>query len=342
MQAVMVDAFLLPGAGCVLRVPFSGCRAAEQLLTFAFRECCRNASASTAAADAVASSLAGAATTQHVGSAKSRSAALQLRSLSANFIQSAAVLQPLASCSTLTNLHLVEVPCRAVTGPFCSALGTLRSLKRLHFSTALPTTLEEPTSLPRCFASAVQHLQQLTQLQVLQCKVPQAVLPLLPAKLEVLILAVAHEAEPPAVLDLQQLHNLQELHIDVPGGVAQGSMLPAATTSLSLLGPAEALEGLPNLRRLSLHRPAGCMPMLRSLAARSSVQQLAVGLWACPVAQMPQVFDSLSAATQLTALQLYQQHMDGDVDAIPLPLGGLQLHKYLSKLRALQDLQVSG
>jgi hypothetical protein len=324
-----------------LSTPFLfACRAAEQLLTFAFRECCRNACASTAAADAGASIPEGAATTQHAGSTEGRSAALQLRSLSANFIQSAAALQPLASGSTLTNLHLVSVPCRAITANFCAALGALRSLKGLHFATSPDS--DEHARLPGCFGTAVQHLQQLVRLQMVHCKVPLEVLPLLPAKLVVLILAVAHQVEPPAVLDLQQLHSLQELHIDVPGGVAQGSLFPAAITGLSLLGPSEALEGLPNLRRLSLHRPARCMPLLRSLVARSSVQQLALGLWFCPVMQMPQVFDSLSAATQITELLLYQQHADGDCsDATPQSLGGLQLHQYLSKLRTLQDLQVS-
>ncbi len=53
-----------------------------------------------------------------------------------------------------------------------------------------------------------------------------------------------------------------------------------------------------------------------------------------------QVLDSLAAATQLTELTLYRKDVEGDLETESLPLGGLQLQPYLSKLRALQDLRV--
>ena len=75
---------------------------------------------------------------------------LRLRSFTSDYVHSPAALHSLATCSTLTALELLDVPRQRFTAAFCSAIGQLRSLRKLWCSASMGG--------PSCALAALQQL----------------------------------------------------------------------------------------------------------------------------------------------------------------------------------------
>jgi hypothetical protein len=257
-------------------------------------------------------------------------AALQLKSLTLG-LWAPAVLRPLAAVSTLTSLRLGgDVRCELAS---CAALGQLTSLKRLRCYALSGSSDEVKFSL----ASAMGQLQRLSSLE-LGCSLPVDALQRLPAQLRLLDISTAR-AGAPSALRLQHLTSLQQLSIKVPGGIAAAAQWPPALTSLTIVGAAEALAGLPVLKRLKLHNPSDCWPILQQLSGLSSVQDLGLRLEDCPEHELPSVFESVAAATQLVRLMLMGDE-EVPYDETRLDLHGLEVSSHLTQLTRLQKLRL--
>jgi hypothetical protein len=164
----------------------------------------------------------------------------------------------------------VRVPRERFTAAFCSAIGQLRSLRKLKCFAAAPGG---PFIYPSSFAAAVGQLTQLEELEARE-RLPLASLPQLPASLTKAWFDVDHTSSSPAHINIGHLSELHSLDLSMLGRISAQSQLPASLTALTLIGAADAIPGLGQLQLLDLYRPAACLPLMRRIRQLPSLKRV--------------------------------------------------------------------
>lgn len=233
-----------------------------------------------------------------------------------------------------------HVPQQHLTSAFVNALGSLTSLTWLWFSQA-----SARTALPAGFVATLGRLTRLQTLRLAHAGLHAASLPLLPASLTELCsvwLPAKHAAGSAADIALIHIRRLRHFKLNVPAGLSTASQLPAGLHQLTLMGPAEAVGGLQQLRWLELTQPQHALPLLARLRELPQLQGLKAKLGDCQPDEVGAVVAAIAAATRLTRLQLYSTDasQEEDEDNV-IDCAGQMLHRHLRQLRKLRVLHLS-
>jgi hypothetical protein len=157
-------------------------------------------------------------------------------------------------------------------------------------------------------------------------------------------------AAQPDTASLQHLSRLCTLRADT---LPPGAVLPSSLTHLSFCAQAHNFEGGAGLRALSLSGASTSTQLWEQLPSLTQLHALTVDrLASCSPGALQECFASVAAATQLRSLALAPKALSRKgwdpkdlvrQSTLPAcPLGGLQLHQHLQKLRALESLRMAG
>lgn len=187
--------------------------------------------------------------------------------------------------------------------------------------------------------AALGRLTRLRTLRIGNAGLHWASLPLLPASLKELWLPAEHAAGGAADIALSHIRRLRHLKLYIPAGLSAASQLPAGLHQLTLIGPAEAVGGLQQLRWLELTQPQHALLLLARLRELPQLQGLEARLGDCQPDEVGAVVAAI-AATRLTRLQLYSTD-PGRRRGSCHRLFRQMLHRHLRQLCQLRVLHLS-